>query len=464
MVVPVSSMAVLPSSVTAETLDPEQVKAYLAGYESFRQIIDGYEEPPRPSLDDVEGVAGVVLSRVSGTFSQDKFDGSGFINRTEGRTLRLMLSPGIIGARSFDANAKERTAEAAAERGHRGVDVLNTFRDSETGELDVPDGAVRSEITEWSAKSRANMTKTIAMLDFSDWAQDTGALAMVTLTLPGDWEAVAPDGKTFKGYVENFRKRWIKATGEKWRVLWKLEFQRRGAPHMHLLIRVPVFVKGQRFEDWLSRSWADVVGASKLVDDDKGGSEYTRHLAAGTGVDFSGQDFSDPRRIAMYFAGHSSKTTDGKEYQHKVPERWQRPGAGPGRFWGYSGFIKALVEVDLSLTDYDRLRRELRKLARARAWTIAVKRARGAAVRAKLDPREVKGYEVRGRALRRSQHGGGGGISGGFVLCNDALEVGLRISEHLGGAANHLPGCTWCGHLEPTVPGTRKRFRPVVLV
>jgi hypothetical protein len=216
-------------------------------------------------------------------------------------------------------------------------------------------------------------------------------------------------------------------------------------------MRVPALVRGQTFEAWLARAWADTCKASKTVDRPDGGSEYSRHLAAGTGVDFSGKDFSDPRRISMYFLGHSAKTTDGKEYQHIVPELWQAPGKGPGRFWGFCGLERAAVEIDLTQKDFDRLRRELRKLARARAWETAVKRAAG---RSKREAQPMPAvHTIRAPKPRRSSLGGNGGQNGGWVLLNDALSVVRDLAGWLA-TVNHG---SWDGLLEPSALGTQKR-------
>lgn len=411
---------------------------------AFYDQVNSYDEPARPSVDDVKATARRVAETLATPLSQLQYDDDGTPGLIEGRTFRIAISPGVIACRSTDLNGREHTiargrygsaddeySELSARA--KSLDMLNAFRvDLETGEMsdEMPDldGPSRKEIMNWSAKSRANMVKTLASLDYSTWDKETGSLAMVTLTLPGDWEAVAPDGKTFKAHVERFRRRWVRAVGP-WVCLWKLEFQQRGAPHWHGLMRVPAMVGGETFETWLARTWAVVVGASDVVDRADGSSEHSRHLAAGTGVDFSGKDFSDPRRISMYFLGHSAKTTDGKEYQHIVPELWQAPGKGPGRFWGFCGLDKALVEVDLTQRDYDRLRRELRKLARARAWETAVKRSRGRSIREGQPFQPV--HTIRAPRLRRSQLGGGGGQNGGWVLLNDALKVASQLTSHL---------------------------------
>jgi hypothetical protein len=462
---------------------PSAIDEYLA----FYGAVNDYEEAPRPSVDDVVAVRDRVAAALDMPAGQNHyqtatpFQGRYWIDGhwetsislsgqsiREARTFRLGISPGIISCRSTDLSAAESTIERAKVKKSLNLDMLDI--DPETGEVlgDESGGGSKSEIWEWSRQSRAMMTKTLASLDYSTWLARDGALAMVTLTLPGDWKSVAPNGATFKKMIERFRRRFTRAVGS-WVTLWKLEFQRRGAPHFHALMRVPALVVSDggyparlgygemtdTFENWLSRTWADVVGASREIDtigqwvrtadgfeivlDGTESSEYSRHWSAGTGVDFSGKDFSDPRRISMYFAGHSAKTQDGKEYQHRVPARWQRPGDGPGRFWGYCGLDKAFAELDLTQGDYDRLRRQLRKLARARSWEIAVKRRRGAAFRHALELHQdaadaaasVDAFKVRAPKLRRSQLGGGGGQNGGWVLLNDAMAVVLGLSSWL---------------------------------
>lgn len=426
-------------------------------WQRFYAQVNDYEEPARASAAEVAAVRDRVRNTLAVPMGQHEYGTDGLSLLNEGRSFLVGISPGIIMARSTDVAAGDRTRDRNAD-GHKAKIDMSLMVDPETGEIVQEDpGAAGSkqEITQWSAKSRAHMTKTLLSLDYSVWDREDGSLAMVTLTLPGDWKPLAPDGKTFKKLLRRWELRWRRNVGP-WRCLWKLEFQKRGAPHFHALMRVPAMVGGVTFEAWLAKSWADVVGASKDVDtidaDGTEHSEYSRHLRAGTGVDFSGKDFSDPRRISMYFAGHSAKSQDGKEYQNVVPPKWQRPGAGPGRFWGFAGLETALVELEVTQQDFDRLRREMRKLARARAWEIAVKRAGGAAKRGEYAPPSA--FAVRAPRLRRSMLGGGGGQNGGWVMLNDALPVIRGLSRWL---AEPVTPAEWHGYL-PGDNKTRKSF------
>lgn len=217
-------------------------------------------------------------------------------------------------------------------------------------------GGGRANIREWSRSSRANMVKTVASLDLTPMDGLAGYPAMVTLTLPGDWEVVAPTAAVFKADFKEWRKRYARRWGVRWVGLWKLEFQRRGAPHLHLYQVVP---SDPEFPSWCSQSWADVVNHPDPV-------QRANHARAGTRVDvMKGARASDPRRLAVYFGKHSAPGGEAdKEYQHTVPQLWLDNG-GPGRFWGYIGLEKACVTREIGLDEFIEIRRWLRKAQRS---------------------------------------------------------------------------------------------------
>lgn len=424
---------------------------------SFRQIAEGFAPPVLPSLADMQDVA-QQYTMYDQSFGQDFAYGSrewldgqwingrwfsaGYgpekIALLEGRTFRVNMSPGVIGVSAHNEVKRENTLERGIVRQFIEGDLAGTWINTETGEtgdvadfVEIKNRPGRRVITCWSGKSRSNMVRSLGQVDYSSWIQGQGTLAMVTLTYPNEWEKLVPTGKDFKRHYQLFVKRWERKIGA-FQGIWKMEFQRRGAPHMHMLLKVPAMVKGQMFEQWLSRTWADIVGASDDIDgmDRRGepSSEYTRHLAAGTGVDFSGDKFSDPRRISLYFLGHSAKSTDGKEYQHIVPQQWQRPQAGPGRFWGIIGLGRATVEVDLTLKEFVTVRRCLRHALKARNWVSAVVREKAQAKRAVRRSEPLQNIKAR----KSWTLGSKGGLNGGWVLVNDGFGFALDLSRLLG--------------------------------
>jgi len=94
--------------------------------------------------------------------------------------------------------------------------------------------------------------------------------AMLTLTYPGDWLTVAPTSEAVAEHFAALCKRYARAWGEELIGPWKKEFQRRGAPHLHISTTPPMGfttvtdpATGARreadFKTWLSITWADIV-------------------------------------------------------------------------------------------------------------------------------------------------------------------------------------------------------------
>lgn len=257
---------------------------------------------------------------------------------------------------------------------------------------------------------------------------------MITLTYPGDWEVVAPDGASVKHHMILWRKRFQREYGEPARYIWKLEFQRRGAPHIHLWMAPPMSPgqSGRRFAEWLSETWAQVVDHPDPV-------QKARHRLAGTAIDIrNGLKSCDPKRLAIYFTKHSSPNLDGdKEYQHIVPDLWRRPGRGPGRFWGVYGLKKATAVVEVAQDAYLAARRIVRRWSRNQAvygdsarrfpTTVVPRTAVHLVSRVDRDTGVVTHRRVRRRRPICRQ----GGLAGGFALVNDGPAFASQLAAAL---------------------------------
>lgn len=374
----------------------------------FEQLVAGLVPDRFASAVDV-ALAGGLLAESIGLV------GRRYRASEPGQRYYLRVSGGTVALRTAQVRPMDESD------GYDVDDVAVQLRQAKAGRLRelvlFEDEREDRAITEWSPASRRRMVRTLAELDYSAWMAGDGMLAMVTLTLPGWWQVLAPTGGAMKRLMEAFRLRWRHAIGP-WRCLWKLEFHRRGAPHVHYLMKVPALVGGQRFEEWLSRTWADVC-LDSLSDRDALAyidlGEYDKHLSAGTGVDFSGTKYSDPRRTAIYFLKHSTKAQDDKEYQHVVPAIWQTKGAGPGRFWGYSGLRRVVAEVEIDYERFVQLRRVLRHVTRARSASTEAARRRG------------RGESV--WTMGKSRRGGFGARGGGWVVVNDGLALAYDVGR-----------------------------------
>ena len=301
----------------------------------------------------------------------------------EGPVPQVEIYPGVIRLTAPNLARREASANRAADS-----PVIAAMGDG------AEESAGRGEISGWSAKSRARMVARLAELDYAPMFLQGDFPAMVTLTYPGGWEVVAPNGEVVKGHLTSFFKRFERAWGVELICVWKMEFQSRGAPHFHIMMCPPAgragaqrqaeyaeklaaYEAGQRasrprwrpavgdgmiFRDWLGAVWADVVNHPDP-------EQRKLHELAGTAIDFAeGERARDPKRAAVYFGKHG--TFAEKDYQNEVPELWQEKGRGPGRFWGVLGLRRVRGAATITGEEMLFFARILRKYGtRTRVWS-----------------------------------------------------------------------------------------------
>ena len=324
--------------------------------------VDGLWSPAFPSPELVDAAAALLpaVREEAGRLA-------------EGPRWELTVGPGMFAVATRDWARVERTAERQTEARRKDMD-LAVAHHLATGEWSDP--PPRAPITGWSRKSRARMVRRLCELDYTPLCAAGRLPAMVTLTYPGDWETVVPTGPVLKAHMKALRKRYLRTWGEDWACVWKLEFQRRGAPHVHMLCTPPHGQSntGERFHVWLSRVWAEVV-------DHPDPEQRRRHQLAGTALDYrEGLRATDPRRVAAYFCKHGMLAA--KEYQHQVPEAWQEPGRGPGRFWGVWNLERATRTLAVTPATGVQAGRIARRWARAQGraqqtWKVRVEQTTG---------------------------------------------------------------------------------------
>lgn len=370
-------------------------------------------------------------------------------NGREGPVPQIEIYPGLIRLTAPDLNRRERTANRQADA------PIIMPSDVEPGER---------YIREWSRKSRSRMVSSIAELDSAPMLEQPGRMGMVTLTYPGDWQAVAPDGETVKKHLQAFFRRLERDFGVKVICIWKLEFQSRGAPHFHILMMIPPgragedreleymrrlyeWERGERsakprrkkavgdglpFRQWLSLTWADIVGVEDPV-------QRRLHEAAGTGIDYSeGERARDPKRMAVYFGKHGEFAA--KEYQHNVPELWKRSGKSVGRFWGYRGLRKVHGTAHLTSDEMLLAGRTLRKYGqRTYIWKdgkkifrpVLVHRMRDRRAKTWVSPAgvEIVRWKQRKQTVRARRMTGHNAT--GFLVVNDGVAMAADLQRLL---------------------------------
>ena len=202
----------------------------------------------------------------------------------------------------------------------------------------------------------------------------------VTLTYPDEFPK---DGEEVKRHLDVFLKR-LKRKYPGLAGAWKMEFQRRGAPHFHVIMvlkshhttgtyytvnesntlvpyrrakskgkrridsgkELPRGVKGVRL--WVQQNWFAVVASGDI-----------RHFNAGVEVDY----VRKRHRIAHYLVSYVAKGEkySGKEYQHRIPDEFRNW----NRFWGLVN-RKALIAMrevrEISETEYNTFFGEMGRL------------------------------------------------------------------------------------------------------
>lgn len=157
-------------------------------------------------------------------------------------------------------------------------------------------GGKRGCVTRFSYKSRRRLMNTLGKV------QKRCIPLFLTLTYP----AIYPnDPRAWKRHLDVFVKRMERRFPDVGG-FWKLEEQKRGAPHFHLILWG---VEYAHMLCWVSRAWYEVVSS---------GDE--KHLRAGTRV----ETVRSWGGVMSYAAKYVGKLSDAS---------WQYP----GRFWGCIG-------------------------------------------------------------------------------------------------------------------------------
>ena len=184
------------------------------------------------------------------------------------------------------------------------------------------------EITEFSERSRYRLLHVVKNCDVDFYS-------MITLTYPAEFPT---NGRDVKRNFNAFRKRLLRRF-HGIRGVWFLEFQKRGAPHFHILVSLKMNEHGAIFERsriWRKKgpkSYKTVVALEEMISAwwfTIVGSEDEKHLVAGC----SWEVIENSDGALRYAAAHASKP-----HQKIVPKEFVEV----GRFWGVIGSVRVPV-------------------------------------------------------------------------------------------------------------------------
>lgn len=174
----------------------------------------------------------------------------------------------------------------------------------------------RSEVTEFSRASRQRLA-------FFASNTDVRFTSMITLTYPRQFPN---DGKDVKRNLNAFLTA-LRRKVNNLNYLWFLEFQKRGAPHVHILVR------GLRVhrptQAWVSETWYRLCATGD-----------PRHLLAGTRL----ERVRKPDGARNYAVKYAHKMV-----QKAVPPDYRNV----GRFWGCSKYVRPVLRETRRCTNDD---------------------------------------------------------------------------------------------------------------
>ena len=203
--------------------------------------------------------------------------------------------------------------------------------------LTPPSRGKRAGIEYLSGKARSRLMWVVKETDVE-------FRSLLTLTYGATWPS---DGKRCKAHLDTFLK-WVRRNVST-SYLWFIEFQKRGAPHYHIMLDVDA---GDRFE--MAVTWA------RIAEEDTWMRVKMVQVHA---HEKSWENIRQAEGARRYVAKYALKT-----YQKKVPREYQNV----GRFWGASRDVKAAIPEPMEVEmDEDNLRRLLTSLDhRCAKWDI----------------------------------------------------------------------------------------------
>jgi hypothetical protein len=213
--------------------------------------------------------------------------------------------------------------------------------------------AKRGKVSGFSRKSRNRL---ISRLD----SYAIPASGFITFTMPGrGWEScpAAYDPRSWKNDLDIFRKRLSRAFPVS-HATWKLEPQKRGAPHYHLLFWSGMIfwppAKRLQLAEWCRVTWCSICSKHCLSSEQR--QNHWVH-----GVDVKWFDECSKKEVMRYVGKYVGKVVSGE-----FSEAW----GFPGRWWGEINKQNRPPvvhrEIELTTDEYHALRRLVTRWVRSR--------------------------------------------------------------------------------------------------
>jgi hypothetical protein len=203
----------------------------------------------------------------------------------------------------------------------------------------------RGEIKGFSVKSRRRLREKLIAIDWQqiippEGQSETGFF--LTLTYPRQYP---DDWQEWKKHLRAFIRR-VERRCDVQAIVWKLEMQKRFAPHFHIILILRTPVRKRWLQKWVSLAWYEVVA-----------SEDVRHLRAGTNVR---PLYGKAGKLLRYLSKYFSKP-------------WQAQ-QGTGRVWGVIGDLPIgdVLTVTLTWRRWVNFSRRIRRWGRRSPYVASI--------------------------------------------------------------------------------------------
>ena len=197
-------------------------------------------------------------------------------------------------------------------------------------------GSGRKGIAKFSMKSRKRFYEFLQSIYWDKY--DQNRIFEITLTYHVKFPL---DGKEVKKHIHSLRKNIMDKYPDTI-LIWKLEFQRRGAPHFHLIMIAPCDIELGDYQYWNEDNQITYYDRETKTHHETGiagfrayiqtrwntiTAESIEHFNSSIEVDH----VRNPKGMPLYLAKYIAKEQKAhSEYQHIVPEQYK----DVGRFWG----------------------------------------------------------------------------------------------------------------------------------
>ncbi len=211
----------------------------------------------------------------------------------------------------------------------------------------TPRPGVRRQITEFTHRSRRNLLRQVNCIDRQ--LLDADRVTLTTLTYPEKFPTARESKRHLDAVLKRFRRAYPDAAG--W---WKIEPQRRGAPHFHLLTVNPAGTDAKELACWWAENWVDVVGTADPAERQK--HQFWHLGLLGNGNRLCTEQIRTWNGVTTYAAKYIGKKLDA---DLTAAAGWD----SPGRMWGNFQYDKLPVSMatdeDLTPPQAARIRRQL---------------------------------------------------------------------------------------------------------